>query len=173
LQAAEQLARDEETEQDIKQTQHQHKYYLGINTEGRKRRRIRKAVMAAVTTRSKRPVPNERPGETRDIEEGQRELNINSMNPLTHAETDDDEEPEQQDEDEGTDKRVARHGQALSRVINRWTTIPMPSENDWKEATQADPDTRYICETIDNGNRLNYGILVNKRYYKEWAEGKL
>jgi hypothetical protein len=173
LQAAEQLARDEETEEDIKETRHQHKYYLGVNAEGSKRRRIRKAMLAAVTTRSKRPIPNERPGETNDIEEGQKELNINSINQLTHTETDDNEEVRTHEDEEGTDKQMVRHRQALSRVINRWTTIPMPSENDWKEATNADPDTKYIYETIINGNRLNYGRLDNKRYYEECAEGKL
>jgi hypothetical protein len=86
-----------------------------------------------------------------------------------------DEQPEEEENENEQDgnQRTARHGQVLSRVINRWTTIPMPSEKDWRDATKEDSDTNYIYEMLDNGNRLNYGRLENKRYYKEWTEGKL
>jgi hypothetical protein len=167
LLAAEQIAKDNDTENKVKETKGRHEYYLGIGKEGQKRRKVRRAMLAAATTRSKRPIPDDQPGETRDTNAGREEMGTTAINQ--------DEQPEDEetnDEPDG-DERVARHRQALSRVINRWTTIPMPSEKDWRDATKEDPDTNYIYETLDNGNRLNYRQLENKRYYKEWTDGKL
>jgi hypothetical protein len=167
LLAAEQVAKDSDTENEVKETKGRYEYYLGIGKESQKRRKVRRAMLAAVTARSKRPIPDNMPGETRDISAGREELGMTTIN---HDEQPEDEE--NNDEPDG-DERVARHGQVLSRVINRWTTIPMPSEKDWRDATKEDPNTNYIYETLDNGNRLNYGRLENKRYYKEWTDGKL
>jgi hypothetical protein len=155
LLAAKQIAKDNNTEQEVKETKGRYKYYLGIGKEGQKRRRVRRAMLAAVTTTSKRPIPDDRPGETRDITAGREELGTTNINQGEQPEA------EENDDESDGDERVARHGQVLSRVINRWTMIPMPSEKDWRDATKEDPDTNYIY--LDNGNILNYGRLENKR----------
>jgi hypothetical protein len=124
-------------------------------------------MFTAVATRSQRPIPDDQPGETKDISAGREELGTTAVNQ--------DEQPDEEgneNDQEGAEK-TARHRQVLSRVINRWNTIPMPSDKDWRDATKEDPDTNYIYETLNNGNRLNYGQLENRRYYKEWTEGKL
>jgi hypothetical protein len=172
LQAAEQLARDASTEGDMRQSTEEDKQYLGLSNEGTARNKIRRAMMAAVMTRSSRPIPESRTGEIRDIEAGMQETNTNSIKQIPQPDTDNEDE-QANDEPGEMDERIARHSQALTRVINRWTTIPIPSNEDWKAATAADPDTKYLYDALDNGRRLNYGKLNNKRYYKEWADGKL
>jgi hypothetical protein len=122
-------------------------------------------MLAAVVARSKRPIPDDWEGESRDISAGREELGTTAIDQDEQLE-----EEENENEPDG-DERTARHGQVLSRVINAWTTVPMPSEKDWRDATKEDPDTNYIYETLDNGNRLNYGRLKTRDTTKNGQKG--
>jgi hypothetical protein len=61
----------------------------------------------------------------------------------------------------------------LNRVINRWTTLPVPTEETWRAATAADPDLKYIMASLENQTDLQRAPLTNKKYHDEWREGKL
>ncbi len=62
-----------------------------------------------------------------------------------------------------------------SRVINRWTTIPMPTENTWRDEYTKDEDTRYAIEHLTKGTDMKYASFTegNKSYFKQWTERKL
>jgi hypothetical protein len=80
LLAAEQMAKDNDTEDEVKETKGRYEYYLGIGREGPKRRKVRQAMLTAVATRSQRPIPaDDRPGETRDISAGREELGTTAI----------------------------------------------------------------------------------------------
>jgi hypothetical protein len=173
LQTAEHLAKDANTEGEMQEAGDEHKHNLGLGNKGKTRKKIRRAMMTTVMTRSSRPVPENMPGETRDIEVGMQETNISTIKQIPQPETEDENDDGDEEAETGeTDKRLAQHSQVLTRVINRWTRIPIPSNKDWKATMAADPYTKYIYETLDNRRWLNYGKLDNKRYYKEGAEGK-
>jgi hypothetical protein len=42
---------------------------------------------------------------------------------------------------------------ATSQVINRWTTIPCPTLEEWKDESSKDPDVAYLIERI-SGKKL-------------------
>jgi hypothetical protein len=68
---------------------------------------------------------------------------------------------------------IAKYRTLLTRVINHWTTLPVPTDLEWKEATLTDPDTNKVLKAIENGAPLNHGLLSHKGYYTEWAQGKI
>jgi hypothetical protein len=72
-----------------------------------------------------------------------------------------------------TEDREARQSQALTRVINRWKTIPILTDTTWREATIKDPDTEYIKSSMESKKPLEHSKLSNKRHYQEWAQDKL
>jgi hypothetical protein len=61
----------------------------------------------------------------------------------------------------------------LTRVINRWTTLPVPTTETWQAATTQDKDLNLIRTHMENGTPLTKGPLENTRYHKEWLEGRL
>jgi len=62
-----------------------------------------------------------------------------------------------------------------ARVLNRWTTIPIPTDETWREEFRLDPDTAYMIQQIVNEHKVKYATLSegNKSYFKQWTEGKL
>ena len=57
--------------------------------------------------------------------------------------------------------------------INRWTTIPLPSEKAWKEASAADEDLQLLKEAMDTNTRPDKNKLQEKSYFHNYMEGKL
>jgi hypothetical protein len=68
---------------------------------------------------------------------------------------------------------ILRARTLLTKVINRWTTYPVPTTETWKAATAADDDLSKILTALQNGNRLLQADLQEKSYYHEWAKGRL
>jgi hypothetical protein len=62
---------------------------------------------------------------------------------------------------------------ATAKVINRWTTFPMPTLKEWQEQTKADPDLCYIVSRMEQGKPISLPALHDRRYYKEWAKRHL
>jgi hypothetical protein len=82
-------------------------------------------------------------------------------------------EEEWKDETGNTYGEPTRAKTLTTRVINRWTTLPTPTTEMWQQATDQDPDLHLIKTTLMNNAELQRAPLENKRYHKEWAEGKL
>jgi hypothetical protein len=61
----------------------------------------------------------------------------------------------------------------VARVINRWTTLPVPTEETWQVATQNDPDLRLVLQALQHETELARATLVKKQYHTEWKEGRL
>ena len=61
---------------------------------------------------------------------------------------------------------------ATDRVINRWTTFPLPTVQQWQEASRTDPDVAYIINRIKTRRRVVLQTLVCRRYYLFWARGQ-
>ena len=62
---------------------------------------------------------------------------------------------------------------ATDRVINRWTTFPLPTKEEWKEAIKADEDVAYLVDCIRNKKKVVLNKLRCRRYYQDWAKGQL
>jgi hypothetical protein len=62
---------------------------------------------------------------------------------------------------------------ATDKVINRWTTFPMPTLRDWQEESLKDNGIRYLMECITNNKKVAMATLECRRYYKDWANGQL
>jgi hypothetical protein len=59
-------------------------------------------------------------------------------------------------------------------VINQSTTIPMPTEMEWKEQSLLDLDLAYLIQKIKANEVVSYiTLLDNKGYYKQWMVSKL
>lgn len=54
--------------------------------------------------------------------------------------------------------------------INRWTTYPTPSRQQWQAAQQEDPDLHQMAEALRSHKELPKGKLDDKRWYKGWEE---
>ena len=77
-------------------------------------------------------------------------------------------------QDSEQDKDPQARGRALmTKEVNRWTTIPTPTQDEWNQALQDDPDTRLLITTLKTGLPLDKAKLLNKRYYDEYIKGKL
>jgi hypothetical protein len=59
-----------------------------------------------------------------------------------------------------------------ARVLNRWTTIPIPTDDTWQEEFASDPDTAYMMQQISSEHKVKYAALSkgNKSYFKHWTE---
>jgi hypothetical protein len=62
---------------------------------------------------------------------------------------------------------------ATSKVINRWTTFPLPNLQQWQEASKVDPDISYVIDRIKTRRKVVSASLINKRYYLLWSRGQL
>ena len=51
-------------------------------------------------------------------------------------------------------------------ILDPATTIPLPTEDDWRAAIQADPDTRCVYRALRYNAPLHHGQLTNKIYYE-------
>ena len=49
---------------------------------------------------------------------------------------------------------------ATNQVINRWTTFPLPSLQQWQEASVVDPDVAYLIECIKAKKRVVLQRLI-------------
>jgi hypothetical protein len=43
----------------------------------------------------------------------------------------------------------------LTRVINRWTTLPAPTEQTWRAATEQDPDLKQVLKALQDHTELS------------------
>jgi RNase H-like domain found in reverse transcriptase/Integrase zinc binding domain/Reverse transcriptase (RNA-dependent DNA polymerase) len=50
-------------------------------------------------------------------------------------------------------------------IVNRWSTIPLPTHKDWVEATAADPNLSLVMEAIVNHESLQRHELSDKGYF--------
>ena len=57
-------------------------------------------------------------------------------------------------------------------MLDRWTTIPLPTHKRWAEATENDPDLRMLRQVLQDGGNLERHRLVNKRYHDLWDKGQ-
>ncbi len=62
---------------------------------------------------------------------------------------------------------------ANTRVINRWTTLPMPTIQEWKDQSAVDPDISYMISKIKAKAIPQVTKLQNREYYRMWAKGHL
>ena len=66
---------------------------------------------------------------------------------------------------------TTRNGIGQARRIDRWTTIPMPTQHRWVEATQNDRDLRLVLEAIREDQPLERHRLTNKKFFEAWEKG--
>ena len=60
---------------------------------------------------------------------------------------------------------------ATTKVINRWTTFPLPSLEQWQEASKTDPDISHLIDRIKSRRPVILASLLCRRYYQIWAKG--
>jgi hypothetical protein len=60
-------------------------------------------------------------------------------------------------------------------VLNQATTIPLPTDEDWRQAVAADHDLSRIAQALQDGplNSLTKAELVEKAYFEEWKQERL
>jgi hypothetical protein len=73
----------------------------------------------------------------------------------------------------GTDEQTTAKRTMIAKVINRWTTLPEPTEEDWRYAVATDHDLSRIKLTLEQNQQLLKAALHEKRYFGEWTKGKL
>ena len=59
------------------------------------------------------------------------------------------------------------------RVINRWTTLPLPTTETWQNATDQDPDLRLLKDSIANTSTPPRARFTNKTYHTELMQGRI
>jgi hypothetical protein len=59
---------------------------------------------------------------------------------------------------------------ANARVINRWTTILMPTAQEWKDQLANDPDILHQIRKIKAKEPVVHARLQNKGYYVQWGK---
>ena len=69
--------------------------------------------------------------------------------------------------------KVIRAHTLLTKVINRWTTYPVPTKEHWRAATAADEDLKLALSALTQGTRLSQVNLHDKEYFHEWTKGRL
>ena len=62
---------------------------------------------------------------------------------------------------------------AMGPALNRWTTIPLPTEHSWQEACKADPDIRRIRDHLTGHYLLERDRLNNPAYWEPLQQGRL
>jgi hypothetical protein len=80
--------------------------------------------------------------------------------------------PTEGDRHEGRDRHEGQRTM-VTRVINRWMTLPEPTKEDWKNAIDTDHNLRRIKQALTTGTTVAKASLHEKRYYKEWQDDKL
>ena len=58
---------------------------------------------------------------------------------------------------------------ATARVINRWTTFPFPTLEQWQEASKTDPDIAHVMDHITTKRPVILTSLICQRYYLIWS----
>lgn len=58
-------------------------------------------------------------------------------------------------------------------MIDRWTTIPLPTHKTWSDHTAADGDLRRLMEALRANLPPDRHRLVNKQYFDAWDKGQL
>jgi hypothetical protein len=60
-------------------------------------------------------------------------------------------------------------------ILNPTTTIPLPKDNDWKQAIQEDHDLSRIVQAIKDRplGSLTKAEVVDKAYFEEWKQEAL
>jgi hypothetical protein len=60
-------------------------------------------------------------------------------------------------------------------VLNQATTIPLPSDEDWRQATENDHDLSKLVQALQAGplGSLTKTELVEKAYFDEWKQERL
>ena len=59
---------------------------------------------------------------------------------------------------------------AFAGDINPLTTIALPTDNAWVEATEDDADMRLIVQALREGTGIQKKDLREKRFFKPWQE---
>ena len=57
--------------------------------------------------------------------------------------------------------------------LNKWTTIPMPTEKKWIGAIEKDDDLRVLGEAAESGDPPERLSLHDKGYFQPYLDGKL
>lgn len=65
------------------------------------------------------------------------------------------------------------HATLNTRVINRWTTYPLPTRQRWQASTRQDPDLKLILETTEDDPFPAKHQFEAKEYYVELVKGCL
>jgi hypothetical protein len=73
-----------------------------------------------------------------------------------------------QEKDDGMSLPVV----ASPEVINEWTTLPMPTNEHWKQALMIDHDIAHVITRMEQQLPPLYAALINKSYYSQWSKGK-
>jgi hypothetical protein len=53
------------------------------------------------------------------------------------------------------------------------TTLPAPTEQTWRAATEQDPDLSKVLKALQEQTKLIRANLSNKTYHTKWKKGKL
>jgi hypothetical protein len=61
----------------------------------------------------------------------------------------------------------------VARVINRWTTLPEPTKEQWQDTTETDHDLKRIKTALETNQPLEKAPLHDKKYFDDWTKGKL
>ncbi|CAJ1964180.1 unnamed protein product [Cylindrotheca closterium] len=71
-------------------------------------------------------------------------------------------------------KHAKKHLTAIvSRSINPFTTLPIPTGEDWREKCNGDPDISHIIKAIRNNKKVDRSKLTNPTYASELNRDKL
>ena len=60
---------------------------------------------------------------------------------------------------------------AFSGAVNPLTTIALPTDDAWREASAEDNDANLIINALANGSTVAKKDLSEKRYFTEWKKG--
>ena len=55
--------------------------------------------------------------------------------------------------------------------VDQQVVLPLPTEDQWHDATQADRDLRQVCQALKEGKPLAKADLQEKRYFTPWEKG--
>ena len=61
---------------------------------------------------------------------------------------------------------------ATAKVINRWTTFPLPTLEQWQEASKEDPDIAHVMDRVSKNRPVILTSLICRRYYLVWSKGQ-
>ena len=71
-------------------------------------------------------------------------------------------------------ENVEEHAKAMvSRSINRSTTLPLPTREQWIRENTRDPDIDLIMKTINERAALKASDLKDEKYFLPWKKGRL